>query len=84
MFDITLCAYYASEVNPFCSKLSVVDHEMHSHNYCILLADTFVGWRRYSQHSNSDTHSPAVVTSWVCGMKGGEYTVSCRKDNWIQ
>ena len=81
MFDITLCAYYASELNPCCSELSVADHAMRSHNYCILAEDTFVGRRRYPQHSNSDTHSPAVVTSWVCGMKGVEYTASCLKDN---
>jgi hypothetical protein len=75
MFDITLCAYNASEVNPLCSELSVVDHAMHSHNCCMLLADTFVGRRRYTQHSNSDTQP------WVCGVQWVECTVSCRKDN---
>jgi hypothetical protein len=48
-----------SEPTPFCSKLSVVNRAMQSHNYRILLADSFVGRRHCPQ--------PYIAAQWFLG-----------------
>jgi len=41
------------ELNPFCSKHSVVYQAMQTHHYCTLLADSFVSWRQWPQASTT-------------------------------